>query len=381
MPASLPEKLLELQWAVDHWDLTDGPIAEASDKQVKYILSMMQQAVTKIPTPEYEAILGKVGLSIADTGSYSNMQDKLLDLHWKEASTLIDALKSALGPGAGMVGDATPNQIGFIWKLVQAKDQQSVETLFIGLGYDLPISKHDLEGFKLSKANASKIIDSLQNMPAASAVAQKPKKLAGHGHIEQIEDLIIDKGISNPNVKKVVEKYGIKLVAGNIQIDPKQLGWDDAVAVIKELHKIKKQAPSVAGGADVPAQNWQRKQVFDLYTVKGGALNDKVTKILTPHGMKGPYTTAEDLPLALTSTLANTLIKQLKKLKMRKATKQQVGMALALMSQLGPAQWKHSDLSKKWPPKELRAASMMKRDSIVMKSLIIDLKKLLKQKW
>jgi hypothetical protein len=372
MSSTLAGKLQALQWAVDHWDLTEGPIAEASEKQVKYIMALLKQAVD-LPSSQYNEILAKAGLTVDDTDDYN----ALLGLHWKEASTLINSLKAALGPGAGLVGDATPNQIGFIWKLVQAKDQQSVEALFIGLGYDLPVSKNDLSGFKLSKANASKIIDSLQQMPAATEVAQAPQASTPQQR-EAIEDLIINKGVMNPGLKPVLKKYGIKIFAGNISVPP-SMTHDDAVAALDALAKVKDapvQSPSTSGasGTSGVASDALRQQVFGLYTQKGGDDNDKVRKILKKFGITGKLFSTIDLP-QLTTHNANEMIKQLKKLKMRKATRQQVAEVLALLSQLGPGAWKKSKLSKKWPPKDLRSVQLLKRTSVEMKAFIAALKK------
>jgi len=371
MSSTLPGKLQALQWAVDHWDLTEGPIAEASDKQAKYIMNLLDQAQGKVPSQDLDDMMMAAGLPLVGAVGVSTMQDEILDLHWKKASTLINALKKALGPGAGLVGKATPNQLGFIWKLVQLKDAQSVEALFLGLGYDIPVSKVDLEKFNLSKADASKAIDALQAMPAATAVAQPSTA----NQREAIEDLIIAKGIMNPGLKPIAKKYGIKIFAGNVSV-PSSMSYNDALAVIDQLAKVK-DPPVSASSSEDPASGMARNTVFGLYTQKGGVANDKVVKILKSHGMTGPYSTAQDLPADLTDATAKTLIQQFKKLKMRKASRKQVAEILALLSQLGPAAWKKSPLSKKWPPKDLRSTSLMKRTSVEMKALIADLKKAL----
>ena len=127
----------------------------------------------------------------------------------------------------------------------------------------------------------------------------------------------------------------------------------------------------------VPLTTAQKQQLYDLLVKKGGAKNPKVAKLMKSYAVPLKLSGWQDIPggsTGLSKAEHDQLTKALKKLKMAKATRKQVGTLLSLLMQVDPAKWKANDLSKEWPAKALRAQELMKHTSVEIQHLTKQIK-------
>jgi len=140
----------------------------------------------------------------------------------------------------------------------------------------------------------------------------------------------------------------------------------DSEKLWKALEKV------ATGPSFAPLMHYQQQELYALITKKGGAKNPKVVKVLAKYAIPLTVASADDIPAGSTGLSQEeykAAAAALKKLKVMKATKKQVGDVLSLLMAIDPAAWKKSDLSKEWKPKDLRASELMKRSSIELQDL------------
>jgi len=436
----LDGKLLELEWAVDSWWLLDSHQAvmtEASDKQVQYVTKMLDQLPVKkqlqilqthkLPTAggvdledalfamhwkkvsnviddlkalvpasakaqDYLwSLIGKKDPDKAEQAWNMHVSSKDHSLSWPPKETdlatlsagvvsdMIEALKYAPDASAD-VAKLTQKQLKQIYDLVDDPALASWnDNDFIDLKKDLKLPPPEVAVQDFTKAQAKVYIAGLQKAvkKAKKDIADKITSKQDSDIFDVESELMDDYGWNATNLVKLKKALNLP---GNLTWFTKKEA-DKYLAGLKKELEAKKGFAAKSGAATAkpskPIMQWQMNSLMMIIKKKGGADNEKIVKLMNSSSAGMVPSVANDLD-ALTQDEYKQLYSTIKKMKIKKATNNQVGQVLALLSQLGFANWNASDLSKKWDKKMLKTSELRKLTSPKIKTFIADLKKAVK---